>query len=239
MLKGITNLFRKGIVPSKSNVFYSQFLKLGQFFSTQQERGNEDQEGFEECGEFEVVSGKLILTDPCLEKNQAQTLPNCKKGTWKALYKMYEEEHRVADIIAHHKDFDINDVEWDKEGPEVGVDSGQACIFDEKYYNDHTIIEGTPENLMISGKEDKFYGACCDITMVYPGCGVLKYGFISASGFGDWTYGSYYVQHPNSGEICAVRITFIGKDDEEQEIEEEQTNKENEKDEKKTKKEKN
>jgi hypothetical protein len=80
---------------------------------------------------------------------------------------------------------------WAEQGPFVGVDSGQAGIFDASNYRNDNVIVGMPENAHICGKLDKFYGACCDVTLGDVGAGVIPFGFVSSSGWGDGGYESF------------------------------------------------
>lgn len=90
---------------------------------------------------------------------------------------------------------------WSVVDTTIGVDSGQAGIFDNSVYP-----EGTDVGEF--GEPDTFYGECCEITLGDQSCGRLKNGkgIVSSSGFGD---GSYELKALKEGDASiALMIDF-------------------------------
>ena len=124
-----------------------------------------------------------------------------KNGIWNAVSYTSEEGswgRRIARIEARHKD--AIDGTWKKHKAEIGVDSGQAGIYDSKIYP-----QGKTGDY---GGCDTFYGRCCDITLKEPGADIIdEGGIVSRSGFGDGGY-DLEVQYDGK-EVVAARVTFI------------------------------
>lgn len=92
-----------------------------------------------DLGTFEVVSGVLRLSDPCYDKKTwcAGSVDNVLNGTWKSqVVKKTEDNwgHRCRKLIAVHESFTKETCTFKKLKIDVGVDSGQAGIFDDKFY---------------------------------------------------------------------------------------------------------
>lgn len=90
----------------------------------------------EEVGTFDVTSGKLVVSDPCY--TAPDVLPFVRNGKWTASVVKSDEGGwgiRIAELIACVRDEKLFTPcgSWEKAPFEVGVDSGQAGIFD----NDH------------------------------------------------------------------------------------------------------
>ncbi len=98
-----------------------------------------------------------------------------------------------------------NSVSWETVSGEVGVDSGQAGIFDDVQYGD-----GDGEY----GDTDTWYGRMCETTSDPIGAGVQPEGVVSSSGFGDGGYDCQVIRSSNK-DIVGVRIVFITHEDEE------------------------
>jgi hypothetical protein len=99
---------------------------------------------------------------------------------------------------------------------DVGVDSGQAGIFDKSSFKNDSLIEKDPE-FHHAYRRDKpggrWYAACCDITLSEEEAGVLLGGVVSTSGYGDGGYDCFVVK--SGDEVVAVKIVFIGEDEDE------------------------
>jgi hypothetical protein len=103
------------------------------------------------------------------------------------------------------------------ESNDIGVDSGQAGFFDAEFY--------------IGGDDQKFYDQVCDLTLNGDNAGVIAFGAVSSSGWGDGCYELQTIRH--DGEVVAARIVFMEdtpaedeyneEDDEDNEEEEEVT----------------
>ena len=176
-----------------------------------------------ELGSFEVISGKLAVSDPCYDTDVwcRGELENCKTGTWaaSALEKhMGMWRHRICKLIAVHEDY-VNSasVHMERAPFEVGVDSGQAGIFDAAHYRDPSVIPDDGHKHLFEGEEaEPWYVYCCDITLRDQSAGVLPFGCVSSSGFGDGGYDCFFWRN-SEGQIVRVEIEYLPEDEEEDE----------------------
>ena len=165
-------------------------------------------------GKFHIRSGKVRVSDPCYGKDVwcSGEIENVKNGAWGARLIQSDKGDwgvRNAVLIAHHQDnLAIHDKgDWQKVGFEVGVDSGQAGIYDLTEYH---------------GGEDDYgqggwYDTNCDITLDRhipegeprrgAGCLPDQTGVVSCSGFGDGGYDCFTIKDED-GEVTAIKIDF-------------------------------
>ena len=158
--------------------------------------------------EFEVVSGKIRVTDPCYDKEigGAVVVP-AKNGVWavEAVVKnLGVWGRRVTRIIATHPDHRERNHPLGDTDSSIGVDSGQAGFFCESIY---------PEGETGEYDDKKsFYGRCCEATEGMSGGVVMGKGYVSSSGFGD---GEYELDvYGIGGKATRLVLTFVGEDDE-------------------------
>lgn len=160
-----------------------------------------------DLGSFDVRSGELIVSDPCysLDTWCQGKLGNVRNGEWRAAVVKGKTDwgNHCWAVLAVHKDFPLKTTAF----PEltdihVGVDSGQAGIFDAAEYHGGEDDYG----------DDGWYDLACKQTLdTKLGAGVLKGGVVSSSGFGD---GGYECHVARDGEqIVGVKITFIVPED--------------------------
>lgn len=153
---------------------------------------------------FEITSGKVCITDPCYTKKtwcSAWNIP-VENGIWKA---EVEEKHgRIEKLICELKDAIINNLAEELISSIIGVDSGQCGIFDQEKYPD----EGTGS----FEDNETFYGKCCEITLRDSSWGVLKFGVVSSSGWGDGTYYAKGVK-TKDGKFIKITIFYMDLDD--------------------------
>lgn len=179
-------------------------------------------------GQFEITSGKVVVSDPCYKLGTwcMGTLENVKKGKWTAkILKTNEGDwgNRVAALIATHKDkdFGYDFCKWEKQTFEVGVDSGQAGIFDSTGFKSDDDNYDDPNS---------WYRRVCEITLADCGAGIIdNSGVASSSGYGDGGYDCSVIKE--NGKIIAIMIDFgllqeeeedYDEDDEDYEKEEEE-----------------
>lgn len=168
--------------------------------------------------QFEVKSGHLTITDPCYTRDTWCMIPKhpALNGTWYADVEEYEfEKGRIAKLVAHHERHSKHDADITHIG-EIGVDSGQAGIFDEGTYPSDQETTGKLGSLRdLNRKAISFYDECCLKTCGDEGSGSVKHfgsGAVSSSGYGD---GSYDVSGKiEDGKLVAVQITFIEDEEE-------------------------
>lgn len=154
-------------------------------------------------GQFEVTSGKLRVTDPCYDRSVwCSGYVDAENGTWNALITTADTElmgRRVARLVVWRQvDTQLGETAPIADQPvdfEVGVDSGQAGFFDDAFY---------PDNC----EEGDFYGKCGDFTLSKQMGGVLPFGAVSRSGFGDGGY-DCFVGRNEKGNVVSAQIVFI------------------------------
>lgn len=178
-----------------------------------------------ELGKFELNSGNVMVSDPCYEVGswgQAQ-LNNTKKGEWIAKIKQFDEGEwgiRNGELIALHKSIDIsNELNWKLEKAIIGVDSGQAGIFDLTVFrNDEVSMSSTfLSSEAQEEKGEKWYSHICDLTLeTNERAGITKGGVVSSSGYGDGGYELFTIRDENDS-VVAIKIVFIGDEVEEEE----------------------
>ena len=156
-----------------------------------------------------INSGNLIVTDPCYEVGSYNVEVPAVNGRWKVFD--VTENHgswgwRVEQLTALHEDWFGAKVEDTYEDEYlIGVDSGQAGIFDFDYFKDSK-----------KHGESTFYNECCDITLK-DNIGIIKdkLGVVSSSGFGDGEYLVTVTKDRKTGDAVQVNIKFIEHEDEE------------------------
>jgi hypothetical protein len=171
---------------------------------------------------FEVKSGKICITDPCYKRGTWCAIMDipAKNGVWIASIETSDEDDwgmRVSTLRAHHVEH--NNLAWNKINS-IGVDSGQAGIFDSANYPDNPSDYGDKSAF----DDSHFYGRCCNTTCYDDSSicwGIVDgFGVVSSSGYGDGSY-SVYVDKNNENEITAVKIVFISPDEDDDSEEDE------------------
>lgn len=158
-------------------------------------------------GTFQVKSSKLMVTDPCYDKGTwcQGVLENVKNGEWVGIVDYHNDDdwgRRISAVYAFYNGDDrtIGDLPWQKQSKiDVGVDSGQAGLFDERLY---------PQDPRDSDNEEDFYTNVCDLTLSPVKAGVIPFGVVASSGFGDGSY-TCFTQHNKAGAIVGAKIVFI------------------------------
>jgi len=173
-----------------------------------------------ELGEFLVLSGKLAVSDPCYDTDVKYRgeLENVMNGTWHASAVEMQTGswgRRIARLIAVHENYaDEKMSKGQCVGFEVGVDSGQAGLFDASHYRDDSVI---PNAKPVFHEEPAaiWYKHCCDITLSPLSAGVLPYGVVSSSGYGDGGYDCFICRN-EYGQIIRAEIEFIPEEDDDE-----------------------
>jgi len=169
-----------------------------------------------EMGEMIIRSGKVRVSDPCYEKDIdthcAGTIKSVKNGKWDCIVIRSDEGDwgmRNAILLAHHVDHPVEyeDSGWDKQEFEVGVDSGQAGIYDLPEYH------GGDEEGGEYGDPDSWYDKNCRLTLDTDSqAGILadKTGVVSSTGFGDGGYECFTIRDTYNPkfETIAIKIDF-------------------------------
>lgn len=185
--------------------------------------------------EFEVVSGKMVLSDPCYELGTwcQGIIDNVKNGTWVGIIEQSDEGGwgtRNSILISLNKDawektpqledWLIGMVGTERLNFDGGVDSGQFGHFDYENFRKDKVSEGLPkafEDGWSTQEGDEWYRVCCHITLEEKDCfGVLPFGVVSSSGYGDGSYDTYGIRN-NDGQFVGFMTIFIGEEEEEEE----------------------
>lgn len=193
--------------------------------------------------QFEVKSGKIIASDPCYTKGTwcMAAIDNVRNGTWFAHVDTSDEGswgNRIAALVIYHADClqtNPNILSLYPKMPKLpfvaGVDSGQFGFFDHDAYRNDDVITSDIPLWDITPKEpgDKFYSACCKLTINGDQWGSLPFGAVSSSGFGD---GSYNIlgEKNSYGEYVAFAVIYIddeNSDDDEDDWDDDDTDDEN------------
>jgi hypothetical protein len=169
-----------------------------------------------ELGPFQIASDKVVVSDPCYELGTTWcqgVISNVKPGNWKGLVEKTDAGDwgvRNSNIIAMHGSIEDPNLTWEECPFEVGVDSGQAGIFDIGIYgkSDSVVSEPVFDAQTLNPESVKWYNSCCDITLADMGAGVIPGGVVSSSGYGDGGY-TAYISKDSDGQVIAIAVEFI------------------------------
>lgn len=163
------------------------------------------------------LGSKVLVSDPCYEYPTwcTGTVENVKPGNYNTSVIYWKDTDRffngrVAELLAVHESYDVEDLDWEITKADIGVDSGQCGIFDFEQVKD---IIGHGE----WDEKDKFYAQACACTedgaKQYQE--MNNYGVVSRSGIGDGSYDLYVAYHKD--EVIAIKVVFLmdGEDEEE------------------------
>lgn len=123
------------------------------------ENVKEISKGFINLGE------KVMVSDPCYEMGTwcQGVIDNVLKGNYKCTLETSDEGEwgrRVSALQVVHEDYVKKFLEYSKENFEVGVDSGQAGIFDYEYYKKYHSDDNEIEHV-----DNGWYWRVCDLTV--------------------------------------------------------------------------
>lgn len=174
--------------------------------------------------QFEIKSGKLVLSDPCYDLGTwcQGIVDGVKKGKWVGDVEYIDSfGHRVAKLWAYHEDYPMSgdDIKGYGEILEFtgGVDSGQFGYFDHEEYRNDNIVQGvervTPDDVICD--DEPWYSICCDRTLSKDKWGEIPFGIVSSSGYGDGSYPTYGIKDVDGKEWVGFVTLFIWDDDEE------------------------
>jgi hypothetical protein len=182
---------------------------------------------------FNVTSGKMVCSDPCYDLGTwcQGVIDNVKNGKWEADIANSNEGdwgHRISHLWVFNVEAVINNPSIKREIEtfkghtlpfSFGVDSGQFGFFDHaNYRNDESAKELKKYEFGddFDNKEgDTWYRACADLTLGKDSWGVIPFGAVSSSGFGDGSYEVRGIKDSN-GEYVAFCVEYIGQDDEDE-----------------------
>jgi hypothetical protein len=153
--------------------------------------------------------------------NYQAVLNNVLKGKW-VVKANYKSEKRIASFKAINSDFfkTKNANRYCVIDKGIAVDSGQAGIFDEKYYKNDEVVKGVERfyDQIICG-DDLWYSICCDRTLSKNSYGVIPYGAVSSSGYGDGFYEAI-AGYDIDNNVVSIELIFIEDEDEDEDEDE-------------------
>ena len=157
---------------------------------------------------FINLNSTVMVSDPCYKINTwcQGVLHNVLAGKYKCNIDIWDEGEwgdRVATIEVVHEEYN-GILSYNPESFQIGVDSGQAGIFDYEYYK-----QSHADNL-----NQDWYNEVCNITSSRKRGGIINNaGFVSTSGYGDGGYTCYTCRDKN-GYIIGIRIEFLSEENE-------------------------
>lgn len=161
------------------------------------------------------LNSKVMVSDPCYGLNTwcQGIVENVLPGTYDCFVEYSDEGdwgERVSTIEVRHAYYD-GPRDFYPEDFEVGVDSGQAGIFDYEYYEMyHT--DRSYKHYVNSGWYDKV----CNITLARAQAGTINnLGFVSSSGYGDGGY-TCWTARDSDGKVIAIRVEYITEDEDDE-----------------------
>ena len=166
-----------------------------------------------DLGTFELTREVLIVSDPCYDFKTGCVghIFDARLGTWNARIGLKDEGEfgwRVAFLSAFHADSPVLDKLTMREASfAVGVDSGQAGIFDRDHYRDNALFPNQPNGEF----GDPWYSYCCFQTLnTEHQAGVIPHGVVASSGYGDGAYRCFYYTSEEDGKAVTwgVMIDF-------------------------------
>lgn len=161
-----------------------------------------------------TLGSKVRVSDPCYSPDTwcSLLLNAVKPGKYHVNVEHIDDEdwgRRNAKLTAIHEDYVNAELVWERHS-DIGVDSGQAGIFDEVIYRDDenaksiTYASGGWFGFNITEPGDVFYDKMCGLTLNSPDqWGTFEQGVVSRSGIGD---GGYPVLLAYNEEDVAVGI---------------------------------
>jgi hypothetical protein len=177
---------------------------------------------YKKIGSYLQETTSTIISDPCYEISQGKSaiklstvMNKVQPGKWIGCVKYYGGGGRVAQLLAFHQDYDPSRLQF-KTGGGAPVDSGQMSIVDKSYFRNDDIVGNLPvwkKYRPMKRTGELWYSMCCNITLT-KSAGIIPYGIVSNSGWGDGWYPLYYANN-RTGHKVAFRISFIMDGEEE------------------------
>src|SRR5262245_18830000 len=177
-----------------------------------------------DLGQFEVVSGEVAVCDPGYDRQLVQKgaiatkVRNVAKGTWQARAVRHVMDNpadvRCGELRAFLASLPVPDAPaWQEIHPDIGVDSGQAGFFDWQHFHSPAVVpRDHPWKGPTLDPKDLWYSLCCDVTLYGPNAGVIPFGAVSSSGWGDGGYRAYALRDA-TGMVIGLRLVFISLDE--------------------------
>jgi hypothetical protein len=174
-----------------------------------------------ELGSFMVESAYVLVSDPCYpyvagKKSSLQAEIEVRKGRWVAdatRIDLADWGARCVELLAEFEYHRSKEQGWKLHPAIIGVDSGQAGIFDRKHFQDDSLVR--KDHAWKSppiDPEQPWYSLCCETTLSGEQAGVIPFGVVAASGLGDGAY-ELYTRADETGTINGLKLVFLSKAD--------------------------
>lgn len=177
-------------------------------------------DGMDFIGKFKIESGQIVAKDPAIEIMTghifADTMIPVHNGTWNAYVRKIENGQRIGELmICNSMDTMGSDPTGsdptgsdltgsDPTGSDlwkfittVDVDTGQAGFFDIKHFRLDSDVDNKYKSNKIyddgSDQGSEWYNMCSTIT-INKTVGIVPYGVISRSGYGDGSYDVFAIK---------------------------------------------
>lgn len=148
-----------------------------------------------------ACGSRMRVTDPCYDVGTwCAGVLDVEPGIWHAFVRLGETSwgRRVAELVVSRNSEDFDPHTQFLREIDAGVDSGQCGFFDADLYP----AQPTED-------PDGFYERCCDRTASRPNhAGLLAFGAVASSGFGDGGY-PVYTDLPEGAPATTLRLVFI------------------------------
>ena len=173
-------------------------------------------------GNFMIESGEIVAKDPGYDIMEGSIFSDIiipvQNGTWDGYIKYFSDEKkdnpRISELMIYNQNFKdkINDP-W-IQLTDVDVDTGQAGFFDLKHFrNDQDVNETHKMPTYIELNDEhgqKWYAMCCQMTYdektKESKAGVVPFGIVSSSGYGDGSYNVCGIKNDN--KFIALKMSF-------------------------------
>lgn len=182
------------------------------------------------------LGNSVMVSDPCYTPDtwcQAK-IENVKEGEYNTYCHKIDTGdfgERCSLLLAVHSSYDVNKMYWELHPDEIGVDSGQAGIFDMSTFRKDGIemevptigYDGRDLNWLDAlksekdGKGEDWYIKMCKLTLTEKMWGGYENGVVSRSGFGDGGYTLYIAKEEYTGKVIGFCIDFFVEEQEETE----------------------
>lgn len=140
-------------------------------------------------GQFEVVSGRLRISDPCHEANEAfAPCVDAKPGVWVAR-RFSLETDGLQYLVAHHIGFRIDGCVWTDE-LSIGVDTGRYGVFDDEKH-----VGGLATSELFEDLSE---------ATSYPQFAAMPHGAATGNRYGDGYFRAFTVRQ--GGIVVAVMV---------------------------------
>jgi hypothetical protein len=169
-----------------------------------------------------TLEENVIISDPCYSDETwvQMNLTNVLPGQFKTFCRKLDMDgwgNRVSMLLAVHGDHEFDNLYWEQSGT-IGVDSGQAGIFNRTQYRDDNANVPLGDGDISFFSEgffqkpgDRWYTKICSYTLGQNHWGSYPDGTVSSSGYGDGGYNVYTASV--DGKVVAIAIDYEIEDD--------------------------